>query len=176
MDYGKKSLNKIRSKTWTEPLGVAISKTASHLELLNSWGIGTCFLRCPVAVGSSLLNQSITKHDLAKQNAAIEENLDQNRCQSAVVKDVLQQKLKEIRNMMKNSQGEVLNDYNTISQEAYSSVKSLSEDMEYFVDELENYKRLFHISSTFVVDNSFKVFTNNVENGFKEIVASSNSK
>ena len=173
MDYGKKSLNKIHSKTWSEPLGLALTKTASHLESLHSWGIGTCFLRGPVAVGSSLLNPSITKQDLAKQNEDIEANLEQN---SAVVKDVLQQKLKEIRNMMKTMQGEVLEDFQSISMEANASVKNLSDDMEYFVDELENYKRLFHMSSTLVVDEDYKIFANGVERIFKEILANSNSE
>ena len=171
MDYGKKSLNKIHSKEWSEPLGVAITKTATHLENLYSWDIGTCFLRGSVAVGSTLLNKSTTKQDLAQQNAAIEENLDQN---SSVVKDVLQQKMKEIRNMMKTTQGEVLDDYESISQETHSCVKSLSEDMEYFVDELENYKRLFHMSNTLVVDKNHKMFTNAVERIFKNTIGSSN--
>ena len=173
MDYGKKSLNKIHSKTWSEPLGIALTKAASHLESLHNWGIGTCFLRGPVAVGSSLLNPSITKQDLAKQNEDIEANLEQN---NAVVKDVLQQKLKEIRNMMKTTQGEVLEDFESISMEAKASVKNLSEDMEYFVDELENYKRLFHMSSTLVVEENYKIFVNSVDRIFKEILINSNSE
>ena len=164
-------MNKIHSKEWSEPLGVAITKTATHLENLCSWDIGTCFLRGSVAVGSTLLNKSTTKQDLPQQNAAIEENLDQN---SSIVKDVLQQKMKEIRNMMKTTQGEVLDDYESISQETHSCVKSLSEDMEYFVDELENYKRLFHMSNTLVVDKNHKMFTYAVERISRNTIGSSN--
>ena len=48
--------------------------------------------------------------------------------------------------------------------------------MEYFVDELENYKRLFHMSSTLVVEENYKIFVNSVERIFKEILVNSNSE
>ena len=114
MDYGKRSLNKIKSKSWVEPAGMAMRITASLLEKLHSWGAGTCLLRGALAVGSSILNASLNADDVAKQADSGEENMNQT---GENEKDALEQKLKETRNMMKNSQGEILDYGHAISSQ-----------------------------------------------------------
>ena len=136
MDYGKRTLHKILSKSWMEPAGMAMRITASHLEMLHSWGAGTCFLKGALAVGSSMLNPPMTADDIAKQPDAREANTNKT---GENDKDALQQKLKDTRNMI------LMKNFNGVIKEAQGCVKNLAEDLEYFEDELENFRKLFVI-------------------------------
>ena len=66
VEYANEAVDKIRSKKWAAPVGVAMGTTASTCENLN-WVPGLSLVGGALKIGSSLLNPAPSLADLKKQ-------------------------------------------------------------------------------------------------------------
>ena len=85
MSYVKDAVDKIRSKPWSQPIGVAMGATSKILECFN-WVPGIGIIGGALKMGSSLLNPAPSLADLSKQIREIENHMNGS---TGYVKDVL---------------------------------------------------------------------------------------
>ena len=163
MSCGQKAINKIRSKSWIEPTGVALCITASILEGFNNWAPGRCLLGGALTIGSSLLNPESSFSDLTKQSKAIEANLDKN---STLTKNILKQKLEEIRTQMKQSR-EILQNWDGIIKEVSKSIKRIARSVRKLEDELVYFKNVAEFCIILTFDSTFSEGNAKVEQAFQ---------
>ena len=66
MNYVNDGLEKVRSKKWAEPVGVALAGTATICEGLGNFVPGIGIIGGALKIGSSLLNPDVSLLDLQR--------------------------------------------------------------------------------------------------------------
>lgn len=169
--YVNDAVNKIRSKSWAEPTGIALGATASICESLN-WIPGLSIVGGALKMGSSLLNPAPTIHDLRRQVEELEKHMNSS---SGILKDVLEKNIMEIRLEMEKPHSEILENFAVIKDEVQSAAKIISKDMEKIEHDLSDIKTIIHHTYRLVTDNRYRDGIEKVDAAFHNFIEGSNN-
>ena len=181
MSYVKEGISKVRSKPWAEPVGIAMGATASICGSLN-FVPGMGIIGGALKMGSSLLNPAPSLADLVRSQQQLEANLSEA---TGVLKDIIEQKLGEIKNEMQQPRPETIQDFELIRAEVQATALAISNDMRKIDDDLSDIKNIIDRTYQIVtdiryrdgiekVDTAYQIFikgANNLEETFKELAS-----
>lgn len=142
MTYVKDAKDKITSKPWKQPLGMAMLITESTLEDLSGWYPWLSILGGALIIGSSLLNLQPTMEEVNKHAIKIIGDSDFNR-ESQHGKHVLEllQTLKYIR----LDSSELLDNVVLIRQEVQTSYNNMAQGIKYTKKDLSDFEYILKL-------------------------------
>ena len=173
MKYMDEGLEKIRSKKWSGPLGIALSATGNIANALSSAGVPFVgILGGTLKFASSVLNPAPTLKDLKKMKVEIEEALnDANK----ITKNALLKELEDVKKQIQAPQGELVEDFDLMKREIQSSANDIVNDMRRIEEELDSTKSIIHKTYDLVVDIRFKDGIEKIDSAYNVFLNGSNN-
>jgi len=124
----KNYLQKIREKKWSEPLGQALSVTASISNKLSATGVPFAGIVGGAAkIGSSVLNPAPSLADLKRMQQEIEVKMQES---TGIVRKVLEKELDALKESIQAPQTELLQNLSLIKTEIQSSANEIVNEID----------------------------------------------
>lgn len=172
MSYVKEGIDKVRAKEWAEPVGTALKVTSSICEGLGTFVPGVGFVGGALKMGSCLLNPAPSLADLKRTQKEIEETMNGS---SGVVKDLLEKKLDELKEDMKNPQAEILQDCAVIKAEVQATATKMSDDMRQIEESLVDVKNIVDHTYQIVRDARYRDGIEKIDGAYQIFLKGSNN-
>ena len=180
MDYVKDGIEKVRSKKWSEPVGLALGVTASICQGMGTFVPGLGILGGALKIGSSILNPSPSLADLKRNQKDIEDSLTGS---TGAAKEFLEQKLEELKEHIKTPPPEITQDIELIKAEVQATAITMAMDMRRIERDLSEVKNVINYTFSLVrdsryrdgiekIDSSYNIFlkgSNNLEKTFAQL-------
>ena len=161
-------MDKIRNKKWSEPLGDAMSVSASIAGGLSTAGVPFAgLIQAALKYGSSALNPAPSLKDLKEMQQQLEEQMRQS---TGHVKEVLERELESIKQSLQNPQPELQQDLTLIRETLQNSASELATEMESIERELQLTKKLVHYTYNLVVDIRYKDGIEKIDSAHKVFI------
>ena len=169
--YAKDGIDKIRSRSWAEPTGIALGVTASickHLAFIP----GVSLVGGALGMGASLLNPAPTLADLKRQ---IQELKEHSESSHGTVKEVLELQITNLKVEMENTAKELLDNMNVIKFEVQSVVNQITKDMPRIQSGLDNIKTAIKKTYMMVTDHRYRDGIERVDAAYENFVLGSSN-
>ena len=163
MTFVKDGLEKIRSKPWAEPLGIAMGATASICNGLGDFVPGLGLVGGAINMGSKILNPAASLADIKRAEKEILEQLDE---QTGIVKGILEKELETLRKEMTRPQSEILEDFQLIKSEVQASAASMTQHMHHIGEELVDVKNIINHTYQLVRDTRYRDGIEKIEGAY----------
>ena len=164
--YASEAIEKIRSKKWAEPTGIALGVTASVCEKLNFLP-GVSLIGGACRMGSSLLNPDASLADLKEEIAELEKNME---CSSAAVKDAIEQKIQALKIEMQKPQRELVKNTDEIKAEVQATAIAISKDMDIIENDISVMKTIVLKTFKMVADTRYREGAEKVEAAYENFL------
>ena len=162
----KDGIDKIRSRPWAEPTGIALGVTASickHLAFVP----GVSLVGGALSMGASLLNPAPTLADLKRQIQELKEHSENS---NGVVKEALEQQIANLNVKMENTAKELLDDMSAIKSEVQSIANQITKDMPRIQSDLDDIKTIIKKTYMMVTDQRYRDGIERVDAAYENFV------
>ena len=172
MSYVKKGIEKVRCKSWSEPVGQSLDVTASICEGLGNFLPGAGLVGGALQMGSCLLNPKPTLADLRRTEEKLQSSLNDA---TGFTKEILEQKLEELREDIRNPQPEILQNFEVIKEQLQTSAIDISKDVCKIEEKLCDLKDIIGYTYSLVRDIRYKSGIEQVEAAYETFLRGSNN-
>ena len=161
-------MDKIRNKKWSEPLGDAMSVSASIAGGLSTAGVPFAgLIQAALKYGSSALNPAPSLKDLKEMQQQVEEQMRQS---TGHVKELLERELETIKQNIQRPQPELQQDLAEIRQTLQNSASEMVTEMKSIEQGLQMSKKIVHYTYNLVVDIRYKDGIEKIDNAHKVFI------
>ena len=152
-----KSLEKVRSKPWTEPLGKTLNVTGKIVNGCGNFIPGAGIIAGALSCGSSLLNPEPSLQELQKQLNEVTNVLQSISMENTATRSAMEEHIKKIEGKMANPSSEIRTDFDKIQSEMLNMMENIQENNDYITEEIAQIKDVTNRTFNLVTDIRYKV-------------------
>ena len=150
-------MDKIRNKTWAEPLGKVLATGATIANTMEGFIPGLSFVGGALSLGATILNPEPGPVELQQDLQEIKQMLNENTQPKLVLKALQTQKL-ELESLLENSIDELHSDFVKIKTEMRDVLKSIEKQNSCSSEEIAAMKDLIEQTFLLVADIKYRVY------------------
>ena len=155
-DHVQAGLDKIRNKTWAEPLGKVLATGATIANTMEGFIPGFSFVGGALSLGATILNPEPGPLELQQELQEVKQMLNDNTQPKIVLKALQTQKL-ELESLLENSIDELQSDFVEIKTEMRAVLKSIERHKCSSSEEMLAMKNLIEQTFLLVADVKYRV-------------------
>ena len=152
-----KSLEKVRSKPWAEPLGKTLNVTGKIVKGCGNFIPGAGIIAGALSCGSSLLNPEPSLQELQKQLNEVTNVLQSISMENTTARSGMEELVKKLEGKIANPPSEIRTDFDKIQSEMFNMMENIQENNDYIAEEIAQIKDVTNRTFNLVTDIRYKV-------------------
>ena len=154
-NFVEEGLEKVRSKTWAEPLGKALGVSGKIVGVVEGLVPGANIIGGALSFGATLLNPAPTIEDLQKELRDIKELIKQSTSQAAV--RALEREQRDLESKIAHPPEEIRREFGTIKVDTKQILKAIEKSSGLIVGDIAKMRDIVSRTYHIVADLKYKV-------------------